>query len=118
MGLQFFILAMSLALAVTIAISAVVPAIGTYWGLQLSAAHFPEINNAIYAGQLRDILALRDGSLQELRLFFLAGIVSFPMFHAASAVRYMGALWPVRGLGGIGAALNLLMFAATPVVGA
>ena len=118
MRLQLFMLAMSLALAVTIAISAVVPAIGTYWGLQLSAAHFPEINTAVYAGQLRDILALRDGSLHELQLFFLAGIVSFPGFHAASAVLYMWALWPVRGLGGIAAALNLLMIAATPVIGA
>ena len=118
MRLQLFMLAMSLALAVTIAISAVVPAIGTYWGLQLSAAHFPEINTAVYAGQLRDILALRDGSLHELQLFFLAGIVSFPSFHAASAVLYMWALWPVRGLGGIAAALNLLMIAATPVIGA
>jgi membrane-associated phospholipid phosphatase len=116
--LQLFMLAMSLALAVTIAISAIVPAIGTYWGLQLSAAHFPEINTAVYGGQLRDILALRDGSLHELRLFFLSGIVSFPSFHAASAVLYMWALWPVRGLGGIAAALNLLMIAATPVIGA
>ena len=116
--LQVFMVAMSLALAVTIAISAVVPAIGTYYGLQLPAAHFPEINTAVYAGQLRDILALRDGSLHELRLFFLSGIVSFPSFHAASAVLYMWALWPVRGIGGIAAALNLLMIAATPVIGA
>ncbi|MGY4285344.1 membrane-associated phospholipid phosphatase [Bradyrhizobium sp. LM2.7] len=116
--LQLFMLAMSLALAVTIAISAVVPAIGTYYGLQLPAAHFPEINTAVYAGQLRDILALRDGSLHELRLFMLSGIVSFPSFHAASAVLYMWALWPVRGIGGIAAALNLLMIAATPVIGA
>jgi membrane-associated phospholipid phosphatase len=116
--LQAFMLAMTLALAVTIAISAMVPAIGTYWGLQLPAAHLPEINTAIYAGQLRDILALRDGSLHELRLFVLSGIVSFPSFHAASAVLYMWALWPVRGVGGIAAALNLLMIAATPVIGA
>jgi membrane-associated phospholipid phosphatase len=116
--LQLFMLAMSLALAVTVTISAVVPAIGTYYGLHLPAAHFPEINTAIYAGQLRDILALRDGSLHELRLFSLSGIVSFPSFHAASAVLYMWALWPVRGLGGIAAALNLAMIAATPVIGA
>jgi membrane-associated phospholipid phosphatase len=116
--LQLFMLAMSLALAVTIAISALVPAIGTYYGLQLPASHFPEINTAVYAGQLRDILALRDGSLHELRLFFLSGIVSFPSFHTASAVLYMWALWPVRRIGGIAAALNLLMIAATPVIGA
>ena len=116
--LQLFMLAMSLALAVTIAISALVPAIGTYYGLQLPAAHLPDINTAVYAGQLRDILALRDGSLHELQLFKLAGIVSFPSFHAASAVLYMWALWPVRRIGGIAAALNLLMIAATPVIGA
>lgn len=116
--LQMFMLAMSLALAVTIAISAMVPAIGTFYGLQLPAAHFPEINTMIYAGQLRDILALRDGSLHELHLFFLSGIVSFPSFHAASAVLYMWALWPVRRIGGIAAALNVLMIAATPAIGA
>jgi len=116
--LQLFMLAMSLALAVTIAISALVPAIGTYHGLQLPAAPFPDINTAVYAGQLRDILALRDGSLHELQLFKLSGIVSFPSFHAASAVLYMWALWPVRRIGGIAAALNLLMIAATPVIGA
>lgn len=116
--LQLFMLAMSIALALTITISAFVPAIGTYYGLHLAAAHFPELNTAIYAGQLRDILALRDGTLHELELFKLSGIVSFPSFHAASAVLYMWALWPVRGVGGIAAALNGLMIAATPVIGA
>ena len=116
--LQLFMLAMSLALAITIAISALVPAIGTYYGLQLPAAHFPDVNTAVYAGQLRDILALRDGSLHELKLFKLSGIVSFPSFHAASAVLYIWALWPVRRIGGIAAALNLMMIAATPVIGA
>jgi membrane-associated phospholipid phosphatase len=116
--LQLFMLAMSLSLAITIAISALVPAIGTYYGLQLPAAQLPDINTAVYAGQLRDILALRDGSLHELQLFQLSGIVSFPSFHAASAVLYMWALWPVRRIGGIAAALNLLMIAATPVIGA
>jgi len=116
--MQLFMLAMSLALAITIAISALVPAIGTYYGLQLPAAHLPNINTAVYAGQLRDILALRDGSLHELQLFKLAGIVSFPSFHAASAVLYMWALWPVRRIGGIAVAFNLLMIAATPAIGA
>ncbi|WP_280704192.1 phosphatase PAP2 family protein [Bradyrhizobium sp. BR13661] len=116
--LQLFMLAMSLALAITIAISALVPAIGTYYGLQLPAAQLPDINTAAYAGQLRDILALRDDSLHQLQLFTLSGIVSFPSFHAASAVLYIWALWPVRRIGGIVATLNLLMIAATPVIGA
>ncbi|WP_245444274.1 phosphatase PAP2 family protein [Bradyrhizobium sp. Y36] len=37
---------------------------------------------------------------------------------AASAVLCMWTPWPVRGLCGISAALNLLMIVATPVIGA
>ena len=116
--LQVFVLALSLALAVTIAISAVAPAIGTYQGLHVSPADFPALDTSVYAAQLRDILALRDGSLRHLELFKLAGIVSFPSFHAASAVLYTWALWPVRRVGGPAVALSLLMIAATPVIGA
>jgi len=84
----------------------------------LSPQHFPSVNPAVYTGQLRDILALRDGSLRELELFKLAGIVSFPSFHAASAVFYTWALWPVRGARTVAIAVNGLMLAATPVIGA
>jgi membrane-associated phospholipid phosphatase len=115
--LQQFTLSLSLALAITIAISALVPAIGTYYGLNVSPSSFPSVNT-LYAAQLRDILALREGSLRHLELYKLAGIVSFPSFHAASAVLYMWALWPVRSIGGIAVALNMLMIAATPVIGA
>lgn len=116
--LQVFIAAFSLALAITIAISAFAPAIGTFYGLNISPAEFPSLDASIYAAQLRDILALRAGSLRHLELFQLAGVVSFPSFHAASAILYMWALWPVRGLGAVAVAMNVLMLAATPVVGA
>jgi membrane-associated phospholipid phosphatase len=116
--LQLFVGALCLALAVTLAISTLTPAIGTLYGLDISPARFTSFNTAIYAAQLRDILALRDGSLRHLDLFHLAGIVSFPSFHAASAVLYMWALWPVRGFASLSIAMNLLMIAATPVIGA
>jgi membrane-associated phospholipid phosphatase len=117
--LQQFILALNIALAVTIVISTFVPAIGTYYGLNLSPPEkFPLINSSVYAAQLRDILSLRDGSLRQLELFKLAGIVSFPSFHAASAVLYMWALWPVRSVRSATIGINALMIAATPVIGA
>jgi len=116
--LQLFVFAFSLALIVTVAISAFMPAIGTYYGLNIAPSQFPSLDASLYAAQLRDILALREGSLRHLELFKLTGIVSFPSFHAASAVLYMWALWPVRGIGGLAVALNLLMIAATPVIGA
>lgn len=116
--LQVFVFAFSLALIVTLVISAFVPAIGTYYGLEIDPAQFSSLDTSMYARQMSDILALRDGSLRYLEMFKLTGIVSFPSFHAASAALYMWALWPVRGIGGLAAALNLLMIAATPVIGA
>lgn len=117
--LQQFVLALNIALALTIVISVFVPAIGTYYGLNLSPSErFPFINSSMYAAQLRDILSLRDGSLRHLELFNLAGIVSFPSFHAASAVLYMWALWPVRGIRSAMIVINTLTIAAAPVIGA
>ncbi|WP_249164483.1 phosphatase PAP2 family protein [Bradyrhizobium jicamae] len=116
--LQMFVAAFSFALAITLVISALVPAIGTFYGLNISPADFPSLNTQVYAAQLRDILAVRSGVLRHLELFKLAGVVSFPSFHAASAVLYLWALWPVRGIGKVAAAINILMIASTPVVGA
>jgi hypothetical protein len=117
--LQQFVLALSIALALTIVISVFVPAVGTFYGLNLSPAErFPFINSSFYAAQLRDILALRDGSLRHLELFNMAGIVSFPSFHAASAVLYMWALWPVRGIRSAAIVINTLTIIAAPVIGA
>jgi membrane-associated phospholipid phosphatase len=117
--LQQFVLALNLALAVTIVISVFVPAIGTYYGLSLSPTErFPLIDSANYTAQLRDIVALRDGSLRHLELFRLAGIISFPSFHTASAALYVWAVWPVRGFRWVMIGINTWMIAATPVIGA
>ncbi len=117
--LQQFILALNLALAVTIVISMFIPAIGTYYGLGLSPTErFPLIDSANYTAQLHDIIALRDGSLRHLELFRLAGIVSFPSFHTASAALYVWAVWPVRGFRWVAIGINTWMIAATPVIGA
>jgi membrane-associated phospholipid phosphatase len=117
--LQQFILALNIALAGTIAISIFVPAIGTYYGLNiLPSERFHFLNSSVYNAQLHDILSLRNGSLRQLQMFRLAGVVSFPSFHAASAVLYMWALWPVRGFRFATISVNVLMIVATPVIGA
>jgi len=117
--LQQFVLALNIALAVTIVISTFVPAVGTYYGLNLSPAErFPLLDSTNYAAQLRDIMALRNGSLRHLELFKLAGIVSFPSFHAASAVLYGWALWPVRGFRWATIGISTWIVTATPVIGA
>ena len=116
--LQVFVLAFSLTLIMTLVISTFTPAVGTYYGLNIDPAQFSSLDASMYQAQLRDMLALRDGSLRHLELLKITGIVSFPSFHAASAVLYIWALWPVRYVGGAAVVLNILMMASTPVIGA
>ena len=60
---------------------------------------------------------VRDGILRELDLLNLAGIVTFPSFHACSAVLYAWALWPVWWMRPIALLANGAMLASTPVDG-
>jgi PAP2 superfamily protein len=114
--LQVFTLAFAIALIVTTIISIFVPAIGTYDVLNVH----PDPNVFTpggYLDQLRELPLVRDGSLRELSYRSLAGLITFPSFHAASAVLYLWAFWPVRWLGPIAAAINVMMLLATPIVG-
>jgi membrane-associated phospholipid phosphatase len=66
---------------------------------------------------VRDLGPVRDGRLRVLDLFGLAGIVTFPSFHATSAALYAWALWPVRWFRPIAILANAAMLASTPIDG-
>lgn len=114
--LQVFTLAFAIALIATTIISAFVPAIGTY---KLLHVRFdPDVfTPGGYLSQLHDLPLVRNGTLREMSFRSLAGLVTFPSFHAASAVLYLWALWPVRWLGPVAAVANVMMVLAAPVVG-
>jgi membrane-associated phospholipid phosphatase len=59
----------------------------------------------------------RDGALRHLELLGLGGIVTFPSFHATSAVLFAWALWAVRWLRPFALLVNGAMLAATPLNG-
>lgn len=115
--LQEFTMAFALALIATTIVSALVPAIGTFYHLHLTAADYPNIEPLAYLEQLRDLPPVRDGSLRRLDLLALTGLVTFPSFHAASAVLYLWALWPVRWLRAVALVSNGTMLLATPIHG-
>jgi hypothetical protein len=115
--LQEFILAFTLALIVTVAISALVPAIGVFHHLGLSPDDYANLKPGAYLAQLKDLPLVRDGSLRRLELFGLAGLVTFPSFHAASAALYAWAFWSVRWFRPVAIVANTMMFAATPIDG-
>lgn len=115
--LQQYILALALTLIATTVISIFVPAMALYFHLGLTAADHPNVSVPSYDEFLREFPLLRDGSLRELSLFGLNGIVTFPSFHAASAVLYAWALWPIRWIRPVVVIVNAAMLASTPVGG-
>jgi len=112
-----FVFAFGLALVVTTIISGLVPAIGAYQEIGLDPATLKHLDPGGYFQQLHDLPPTRDGTLRHLDLLGLAGIVTFPSFHAASAVLYAWALWPSRLFRPIALVANGAMLVATPVVG-
>jgi membrane-associated phospholipid phosphatase len=114
--LQEFTLAFTLALVTTTIISAFVPAIGTYdqLGIKPDPAIFTP---AAYLDQLRDLPMVRDGSLRQLDLLGLTGIITFPSFHAAMAVLCLWAWWSVWWMRPFALIANLGMLLATPLIG-
>jgi len=115
--IEEFVFAFGLSLVVTTIISGLVPAIGAYQQIGLDPATLKHLDPGGYFQQLHDLPPARDGTLRHLDLLGLAGIVTFPSFHAASAVLYAWALWPSRLFRPIGLIANGAMLIATPVVG-
>jgi hypothetical protein len=115
--LEEFTLAFGLALIVTTIVSALVPAIGVYQQIGLDPATLSHIDPRAYVDQVRDFAPVREGALRHLNLFALAGIVTFPSFHAASAALYAWALWPVRWMRPLALLANGAMLVSTPIVG-
>jgi hypothetical protein len=115
--LQEFVLAFALALIATTLISALVPAIGVFYQLGLDPADYPHLQPEGYLTQLKELPLVRDGTRRHLDLLNLAGVVTFPSFHAASALLYGWALWPVRWIRPIAILANGAMLASTPIDG-
>ncbi|MCC6777807.1 MAG: phosphatase PAP2 family protein [Hyphomicrobiales bacterium] len=115
--MQEFTFAFGLALIVTTVVSGLVPALGVYQEIGLDPSLLSSLRPQAYLDQLRDLEPVRDGVLRHLDLFGLAGIVTFPSFHAASAILYTWALWPVRWMRPIAILANGAMLASTPIDG-
>ena len=115
--IEEFTFAFGLALIVTTIISGLVPAIGVFQQVGLDPISIKNLNLQPYLDQLRDLPPTRDGVLRHLDLLNLGGIVTFPSFHAASAVLYAWALWPVRWMRPIVVLAFTAMLAATPING-
>lgn len=104
--LQGFVLATGLTLAATCAIFPFVPALGYHQSLGLG--------RSLWGVALE---ALRAGTLSEIHLDAIQGIVAFPSFHTAAAILLAWAWWGIRWLRWPALALDATMIAATPFLG-
>ncbi|MBR0742247.1 phosphatase PAP2 family protein [Bradyrhizobium liaoningense] len=112
-----FALAFAIALIVTTIISALTPAIGAYHALGIQPADYPNFDPVVYYGTLKELPLVRDGTTRLLNAYFLGPVLTFPSFHAISAILYVWALWPFRWLRAVGLLWNAVMVAATPIGG-
>jgi hypothetical protein len=109
-----FLFAFALALGLTIAIFALLPAqsaLGYYIGSE--SAYSPP------SGMTQDavIAGLRSGATSRIDPSQLTGLINFPSFHAQAGILFIWATWPLRLLRYPITLLNLALIAATPVEG-
>jgi hypothetical protein len=114
--LQQFVFACVATLVLTIVISALVPALGTFqqYGIEYDSSVFVPGG---YLEQLRDLPQVRSGALRVLDLGKLGGIAAFPSFHAAAAILFTWAFWPVWWMRPIVLMTQGLMLFVTPIFG-
>jgi membrane-associated phospholipid phosphatase len=114
--LSSFIAAFVATTLLIIAISAVGPAAGPWLFLDIqpaSANGFLPTSSTSWPV----FLALRDGTLHTVFGIRSEGIITFPSLHAALAVLFPVALWPVKGVRWFALGLNILLVIATPAYG-
>jgi membrane-associated phospholipid phosphatase len=114
--LRVYTLSFIFAALITIAMSAVLPAIGVWPHYGLTAADSPHVLPTV-STSWPVFHGLRDGSFRALVAVGSEGIITFPSLHAALAVILIFALWPIPKLRWVILAVNTVMLVATPVDG-
>ncbi|MCP1837138.1 hypothetical protein ACVIHI_001487 [Bradyrhizobium sp. USDA 4524] len=99
-------------LAIMAIISAVLPATGAW-----PTHRVLQSVSADYLSYLPLLNGLRDGSLRQLSLSNIDGIVTFPSFHTALGIIFVYTARGIPLLFPALAALNVIMISATPVIG-
>lgn len=112
-----FVLTFALTLIVTTVISTLVPATGVYHVVGLLPADHPNVEPSVYYDTLRGLPLVRDGTTRTLDAFSLGPLLTFPSFHAITAILYAWGLWPIRLLRVAGILWNTVVLAATPIGG-
>ncbi|MBN8963950.1 MAG: phosphatase PAP2 family protein [Rhizobiales bacterium] len=115
--LQTFILAVGIALIMTSAVAAFVPAQSAVVYVDVTPEVFTKLPIDMQ-GHLPTVEALRAGSLNAIHLDDLKGLITFPSFHTAGGILLAWALWRVPFIRWPALVLNAALIASTPIDGA
>jgi PAP2 superfamily len=96
-------------LTIVVSISAILPAAGAWV--------YYDVVPLVNAYYLPLFEGLRDGSIREIALTNITGIVQFPSFHVAMGILFTYAVRGIRFLFPIVTIMNVLLIAGTPTVG-
>jgi membrane-associated phospholipid phosphatase len=116
-ALQVSTISLLVTLIVTYTVAALLPALGTYEFYGIDPSHHPNITVRVASLHVPEIMGVRDGTIINISRLAPTGLVTFPSFHAASAVLLAWAAWHIPYLRFPGLILNVLMLAATPLHG-
>ncbi|QNQ08078.1 phosphatase PAP2 family protein [Sphingomonas alpina] len=111
---HIFLMAYAIALTATVAAFALFPAQGA---LLYYIGWKPDFMPAIGLDHVMVIANLRSGAMTVINPATLSGLISFPSFHAAAALLFIWAAWPLKLLRWPMVAINVAMLFATPVHG-
>ncbi len=109
-----FLFAFGVSLALTVLMAAFFIAKGA---IEYHVGPTPDYVPQTGLHQAQIIRDLRSGALDWVDPARLAGLLTFPSFHATSATLFIWAAWPIRWLRGPMLAVNLAMLLATPIEG-
>jgi membrane-associated phospholipid phosphatase len=109
--------ATGVALLLTSAISALVPALDAFVYVDITPAVFARLSAQIYT-HVPTLEALRAGTLNMIRLNNLEALVTFPSFHTTGALLFIWTFWTVPYVRWLAVIVNAGLIAATPLVGA
>jgi hypothetical protein len=115
--LQKYVIAVAVALAITLTVFVFLPAGNIYTGLDISPKDFPNLSFSGVFDHVAPLAAARGGAAFIIDFNALAGLISFPSFHTASAIMFSWAVIPMHRLRWCVFVLNILMVAGTPVDG-
>ncbi|GLR48079.1 phosphatase PAP2 family protein [Sphingomonas astaxanthinifaciens] len=109
-----FVTIYGMTLIVVVMVFPLVPAVGpiTHYGVAE-----PDYVTATSSRHVEIIEALRAGSLRTVDVGEVAGLISVPSFHAATALLLIWAAWPLRRARYLVGLVNIAMLVATPIEG-